>query len=215
MKKVKGELIIMSLCIAMNNPGQFVVIAADGRIMRDTTIVNDNHQKLTMLPNNVSMFSSGAQDYCEELRSRVVSQVRLNTTIKELAHIVQKESVELFQHFEEENPHYFENDPNFCPLATILAFYDLERQESGFIEYCHSSHFTPHITTASKLTTRGVMQEGALEYLKEAFNGTDAIESVLNTFTYANGHDDRVGGSINVHVIHMNGTTQYTDVVTL
>uniref|UniRef100_UPI00403FAD01 hypothetical protein n=1 Tax=Paenibacillus sp. FSL H8-0332 TaxID=2954742 RepID=UPI00403FAD01 len=85
----------MSLCIAVNYPGNYVMIFGDGRITRGDKVVSDSHKKLTTLNDHVSMFCSGVQDYCEELRSIVSKQVSELTSIDQIASIVMRESREV------------------------------------------------------------------------------------------------------------------------
>jgi 20S proteasome alpha/beta subunit len=199
----------MSLCIAVNNPGNYVIISGDGRITRGNKIVSDNHKKLTTLNSHVSMFCSGVQDYCERLRSLVSKQVSDVTPIDQIASIVKRESRKVHQQFVEDCPTFYDGVSNRACLSMVLAFYDVEKNECGMIEYCHTDNFEPHITIGSEMTARGIAQEIALDYLPNHFDPYNAIESVLNTYKVISKDEKSVGGTIIVHVISQAGTNVY------
>lgn len=194
----------MSLCIALNNPKNFIIIAGDGRISKGGLIVRDDHKKLTVLTEHISIFISGAQDYCEELRSMVAAQVNQQISIEEVGLIVQKASVEVQEHFEEDYPDYLEVMPGFGALATVIAYYDAANGVSGMIEYDVRDGFIPHYTTNSEMTVRGVEREKVFAYM-----GSQFIEGVFSTFKYISSQTDDVGGTITLHVISANGTDAY------
>lgn len=199
----------MSLCIAVNNPGNYVMIFGDGRITRGNKIVSVNHKKLTQLNSHVSMFCSGVQDYSEELRSIVLKQVSDLTTIDQIASIVTRESRKVHQQFLTSYPTYYEINPGGACLATVLAFYNVTKNESGMIEYCHTDNFEPHITIAPMMTARGIAQDIALDYLPKHFDDYKAIESVLDTYKAITAQNDKVCGTIDFHVISTTGAKQY------
>ncbi|WP_282579782.1 hypothetical protein [Paenibacillus odorifer] len=204
----------MSLCIAVNNPEKFVIIGGDGRITKASEIVSDSHKKLTKLTNHVSMFCSGVQDYCEMLRSLVAKQVNESTPIEQIAKIVERESLRVHQQFLMEYPTYYDLIPDGACLATVLAFYDLDKGESGIIQYCHRNGFEPHITVGSEMSARGIGQDKALIYLPKHFNPQNPIESVLNMYRIIGEEEESVGGDISIHVISEVGTKEYVLEVT-
>jgi 20S proteasome, alpha and beta subunits len=199
----------MSLCIALNNPKNFVIIASDGRISKGGVIVRDDHRKLTLLTERISIFISGAQDYCEELRSMVEAQVNQQTSIEEVSLIVQKASVEVQERFEEDYPDYLEVMPGFGALATVVAYFDAANGVSGMIEYDVRDGFIPHYTTSSELKVRGVEREKVFAYMGSQFDPSNIIEGVFSTFKYISSQTDDVGGTITLHVISANGTDAY------
>ncbi len=187
--------------MVLNNPENFVLIASDGRIMQAGKILNDNHKKLTALTPRVSMFSSGAQDYCEDLREQVSKQIHNLSTINEISNIVCVLSNEIHNRFISSYPDYYKQVPDGAVLATLLAFYDEEADKCGYVQFCHTDNFEPHIVTASEATLRGLGQERGLSHLLGNFNPQKAIESVLDTFDFVGQDEDRVGGEITVHIV--------------
>ncbi|OMD80435.1 MULTISPECIES: hypothetical protein [Paenibacillus] len=199
----------MSLCIAVNNPGNFVIISGDGRITSASKIVSDSHKKLTKLTDHVSMFCSGAQDYCEMLRSLVAKQVNESTSIEQITRIVERESLRVHKQFLIDYPTYYDVVPDGACLATVLAFYDIDKGECGMIEYCHRSGFDPRIVVGSAMSARGGGQDKALIYLPKHFNPHNPIESVLNVYRIIGEEEESVGGDISIHVISEAGTKEY------
>ncbi|WP_340392479.1 hypothetical protein [Paenibacillus sp. FSL E2-0190] len=198
----------MSLCIAVNNPGNFVIISGDGRITSGSRIVSDSHKKLTKLTNQVSMFCSGVQDYCEILRSLVAKQVNEFTPIDQIAKIVERESLRVHEQFLMAYPTYYDVMPNGASLATVLAFYDLDKKECGMIEYCHRTRFEPRTIVGSAMSARGIGQDRALVYLPKHFDSQSPIESVLDTYRIIGEQEQSVGGDISIHVISEIGTNE-------
>ncbi|WP_419872912.1 hypothetical protein [Candidatus Pristimantibacillus sp. PTI5] len=199
----------MSLCIALNNPNNFTIISGDGRITKGNQLVRDDHKKLTKLTEYISMFCSGAQDYCEELRSIIKAQVNEHTSIHEVAFIVQKASQEIQKCFENEHASYLEQNPKFSALATVISYYDKATNQSGTIEYCHTDGFIPHDSRASTMTVRGLEREKVFEYLGNQIEPDRIIESVLNTFKYISGLNKDVGGTVTIHVVSLEGIDVY------
>ncbi|PWW02517.1 20S proteasome alpha/beta subunit [Paenibacillus cellulosilyticus] len=199
----------MSLCIAVNNPSNFVIIAGDGRTIKGSQVVSNNHQKLTRLTEHISIFISGVQSYCEVLRFRIACKVNEQTTIDEVAKIVQSESKVIHDEFIGICPMFYELNPKGAALATVVAFFDTKKKESGFIEYCHSDGFLPHFTKISKMTARGLRQEDVIDYLPKHFNPSESIQSILGAFNHIESLDGRVGGTIAVHVISEDGIDEY------
>lgn len=199
----------MSLCITLNIPDNYVIIASDGRTMQGNKIIRDDHKKLTKLTNTLSFFCSGVQDYCEELRSIVANQVNVHTPLQEVTRIVQKASLYVHERFVHDYPTYYQLEPIGAALATMLAFYDLKQGKSGFIKFCHSDGFQPHITTTSEATLRGVGQVQGLDYLVNNFNPYKVVESVLDTFDFVAGQDKRVGGTITLHILSKENITEF------
>jgi hypothetical protein len=199
----------MSLCIAVNNPENYVIICGDGRITKASEIVSDSHKKLTKLTNYVSMFCSGVQDYCEMLRSLVVKQVNESTSIEHIARIVESQSLKVHQQFLMDYPTYYDVVPDGACLATVLAFYNLDKGECGMIEYCHRIGFDPRITVGSAMSARGVEQDNVLDYLPKHFDPQNPIESILNTYKIIGEQEQSVGGNISIHVISQAGTKEY------
>ncbi|WP_136603810.1 hypothetical protein [Paenibacillus dokdonensis] len=200
----------MSLCIALNNPSaRFSIIAGDGRITSGEDILRDDHKKLTKLTEHASIFCSGAQVYCEELREMVEVQVNEQTSIEELGLIVQKASIEVQQRFEEDYPDYREVMPGFGALATVVAYYDAATDESGTLEFCVSDGFEPHDSRDSVLRVRGVEYEKVMDYFLSHFNPEQSIESVFVSFKYASSLNNNVGGTITLHVISKDGISTY------
>ncbi|ETT77500.1 20S proteasome subunit alpha or beta [Paenibacillus sp. FSL R7-277] len=172
-------------------------------------MVSDSHKKLTTLNSHVSLFCSGVQDYCEELRSIVTKQVSELTSIDQIASIVMSESRNVHQRFLIDYPTYYEVNSGAACLATVIAFYDVSKNESGMIEYCHTDNFEPHITIAPMMTARGIAQDIALDYLPKHFDAYKAIESVLDTYMVVINQNNKVGGTIDYHVISKSGAKQY------
>jgi hypothetical protein len=199
----------MSLCVALNNPSNFVIIAGDGRISKGGVIVRDDHRKMTKLTEHISIFISGAQDYCEQLRSMVAAQVNERTCIQELGLIVQKASIEVQERFEEDFPDYLEVMPGFGALATVIAYYDKTTNESGALEFCVTDGFRPNDSRDSILKVRGVEREKVFAYMGSQFDPSNIIEGVFGTFKYINSQTDDVGGTITLHVISAKGTDAY------
>lgn len=200
----------MSLCIAINNPfSKFAVIAGDGRITNNNVVVRDDHKKLTQLTSHISMFCSGAQDYCEELRSIVEGQINERTSIDELALLIQGACLEVQNHFDVEHPTYLSHNPGFAALATVVAYYDTNSNVCGTIEYCHSDGFVPHDSKESTMRVRGLEREKVFEYLGTHINPERIIENVFSTFKYIGGENGNVGGTITLHVLSPYGIDAY------
>lgn len=199
----------MSLCIAINNPSNYVMIAGDGRIMKGKKVISDNHKKLTRLTNKVSIFCSGAQDYCEELRIRIAHLVNEETSIDKIALIVQKESLLVHLRFILDYPTYYVHEPTGSGLAIILAYFDVEKNQSGFIQYSHSDGFEPHVITSSEVVVRGIGQQNGLDFLVNHFNPNQAVESLLDTFDFVGALEERVGGNITVHILSRENITEF------
>lgn len=199
----------MSLCIAVNNPENFVIICGDGRITSANKIVSDSHKKLTKLTNHVSMFSSGVQAYCEMLRSEVVKQINESTSLEDIASIVERESLKVHVQFLMDFPTYYDVVPGGACLATVLAFYNLDKGECGMIEYCHKNGFEPRNTVGSEMSARGFGQDEVLDYLPKHFSPQNPIESILNAYKMISEQEQSVGGDIIINVISRTGTKEY------
>lgn len=199
----------MSLCIALNNPySKFAIIAGDGRVTKNGELVRDNHLKVTKLTQYVSMFSSGAQDYCEVLRAKVSEQVKYDTGISDIALILEEVSKEVLKQFEKENPMYLVKNPGFCPLSTILVYYDVSKNETGMIEYCHTGE--TRRTTEAMVTARGENREELLSFFtNNQMDQNNIIETVFSLFKHINSFNKSVGGNTILHVVTPNGIYEY------
>lgn len=199
----------MSLCIALNNPySKFAIIAGDGRVTKNGELVRDNHLKVTKLTQYVSIFCSGAQDYCEALRETVSGQVNGDTTIDEIALIVEKVSKDVQEQFEKENPMYLVQNPEFSPLSTVLGYYDVSKNETGTIEFCHKEK--TRRTTGSIVTARGEDREGVLSFFhNNKIDQNNIVETVFNLFKHINSYNKYVGGDTILHVVTPSGIYEY------
>lgn len=199
----------MSLCIALNHPSsKFAIIAGDGRVTKNGELVRDNHLKLTALTKYVTMFCSGAQDYCEVLRAKVSERVNDNTSIDEIALIIEKCSKEVLEQFEKENPMYLVENPGFCPLSTVIVYYDVSKNETGMIEYCHTGE--TRRTTEAMVTARGENREEVLSFFQNnQMDQNNIIETVFNLFRHINSFNKNVGGDTILHVVTPNGIYEY------
>lgn len=200
----------MSLCIALNHPSsKFAIIAGDGRVTKNDELVRNNHVKVTALTQYISMFCSGAQDYCEVLRGKVYERVKYDTSIDEIALIVEEISKKVLEQFEKENPMYLVENPGFCPLSTILVYYDVSKNETGMIEYCHTGE--TRRTTEAMVTARGEDREGILSFfLNNQMDQSNIIETVFNLFKHINSFNKNVGGDTILHVATPNGIYEYS-----
>lgn len=203
----------MSLCIAMNNPGNFVVIAGDGRTTKSGVIVQEDHPKITMLTKNVAMFSSGIQDAAEELRSTVKGKINEDSPIEMITKIVQQESIKLHSKLLDKIPELKE----VClsggtTIATVLGFFDNETNTSGYVEFSHVNEFLPMIHTGPEVKTRGKGQDYALEtILNNHSKSMNPVENVFNTYRTVTCEEPQVGGVITVFYIGKQGTMQYQE----
>ncbi|WP_339838597.1 hypothetical protein [Paenibacillus sp. FSL R7-0272] len=200
----------MSLCIALNNPrSKFAIIAGDGRVTKNDELVRDNHVKVTALTQYVSMFCSGAQDYCEILRIKVSERVKYDTRIDEISVIIEEVLKEVLEQFEKENPMYLSDKPEFCPLSTVIGYYDVFKNETGTIEYCHKNK--TRRTTEAVVTARGEDREAVLTFfLNNQVDQNDIIDTVFDLFKYINSFNKDVGGDTILHVVTPNGIYEYS-----
>lgn len=200
----------MSLCIALNNPhNKFAIIAGDGRVTKDGNVVRDNHKKLTKLNKYVSMFSSGAQEYCESLREKISKRVTDDTSIDKIASIIEEVSKEIMVHFENDNPMFLLNHPEFSPLSTVVAYYDVTKNVTGTIEYCHKEN--TRWSTEATVTARGEDREAVLSFFQN--NQVDQnfiVETVFNLFKRINSYNKDVGGNTILHVVTPQGIFEYS-----
>ncbi|WDQ30448.1 hypothetical protein PTQ21_18595 [Paenibacillus marchantiae] len=199
----------MSLCIALNNPySKFAIIAGDGRVTKNGELVRDNHLKVTKLTHHVSMFCSGAQDYCEVLRGKVSERVNNDTSIDEIALIIEEVSRGVQEQFEKENPMYLVQNPEFSPLSTVLGYYDVSKNETGTIEFSHKEK--TRRTTGSMVTVRGEDREGVLSFFhNNQIDQNNIVETVFNLFKHINSYNKYVGGDTILHVVTPSGIYEY------
>ncbi|KJB84711.1 hypothetical protein AZ66_29225, partial [Paenibacillus sp. E194] len=147
----------MSLCILANNPGNYVVLASDGRVTRNNDIVRDDFKKLTKINEYVSIFTSGIVMCSEDLRNSIMLQAK-EKNIEEIALIASKESLRIHRQFFNDYPDYFK-DNDSAAMATLIAYFDVDKNESGYIKLCKSDDYSPHKVTTSTVQTSGYMQD--------------------------------------------------------
>lgn len=199
----------MSLALVVNNPSNYLIIAAEGRIMKGNEVVSNNHRKLTSLTDNVSLFSSGVQHCSEQLRTEVERRVNKDSTVEEIAKIIEYEAKKIHKQFTEEYPTYLMQSPNATSMSTIIGFFDMEKNESGYVKFCKSNDFKPEFITDSSMETSGLSQAKAQEYFLRIFSPDIAIDCVVDTFQYVGSIDCTVGGNLIIHVISSGGTNIY------
>lgn len=197
----------MSLCIAANKPGNFVIIAGDGRVIRGGEVVREDHKKLTRLTDYVSIYISGAQDYCEKLRKEIESKITKWKDVKEIARIVTEESRKVQVRFEIDHPYYLRD--NRAAIAIVLAYFDPRKNECGLFEYCHTKDFVPRVSKGPQITARGPQGENLQKYFIDNFNPSKPKECVFKTFEYAESLEKAIGGVVTMHVISKNGIEEF------
>ncbi|RUT43263.1 hypothetical protein EJP82_20830 [Paenibacillus anaericanus] len=202
----------MSLCIVANNPYmKYLVIASDGRITKYGEVAGDDFKKLTLINEHVSIFTSGIVTCAEELRTVVTSKSK-DKNIDEIAMIAQEESIRINNDFHFKYPNYFEGN-NRTDMATIIGFFDIHRNESGYIKLCRSDGYTPHKIIDSSVQTSGYSQDLAMSYFLDHFNGSEPCEPMYDAFKYVSESDNSVGGVMKMHVISNQGTSIYQAVI--
>ncbi|PJN64566.1 hypothetical protein PAEAM_06520 [Paenibacillus sp. GM1FR] len=170
-------------------------------------MVWDNHIKETELTQYISMFSSGAQDYCEILRGKVKVSGKVNdqTSIDEIALIVEEVSKDDQYQFEKENPMYLVKNPEFSPLS---GYYAASKNVTGTIEYCHKEKMRR--ISVSMVTVRGEDREEVLSFFQNnQMDQNNIVETVFNLFKHINRLNKNVGGDTILHVVTPNGIYVY------
>ncbi|MDG0875192.1 hypothetical protein L5D93_23320 [Paenibacillus thiaminolyticus] len=202
----------MSLCILANNPGNYVVLASDGRVTRNNDIVRDDFKKLTKINEYVSIFTSGIVMCSEDLRNSIMLQAK-GKNIEEIALIASKESLRIHRQFLNDYPDYFK-DNDSAAMATLIAYFDVDKNESGYIKLCKSDDYSPHKVTTSTVQTSGYMQDIAKDYfLKNYRKDNNPCITMHSVLKYINEIDKSVGGTMTLHVISRNGTDTYQAVI--
>lgn len=205
-------MISMSLCIAMNNPGKFTIMAGDGRVVLNgnSKIIKDDQRKITQLTDHVVMFSSGVEYLAEELRSIVERKTYPNITINEMTEIVQCESLRLHKELLRKHPWYSDELlKGHTSIATLLGYYDINTNTCGYIEYSHINNFKPMFYNGSSLKTRGIGQDYALEILLDNHSrGMEPVSNILNAYKLTSLKESKVGGNIVVCIINDKGTVE-------
>ncbi|ACL76185.1 20S proteasome subunit alpha [Ruminiclostridium cellulolyticum] len=197
----------MSLCVAMNNPKNFVYIASDGRIRNiGNRLISDNHNKITKITDHVLLFASGVQGAADYVAKKVKKEVNEQTPISEIFTLVQNESRKCHEDYLKRYPEL----NRFCnsghtTIAAILAYYDLKQNICGYVEYSHVNGFIPMVHNDSELKTRGMGQDFALELILKNFSNIQPVDNIVNAYRQVSQKEDAVGGKITIYCIDRNG----------
>ena len=201
----------MSLCIAMNNPGNFILLAGDGRIIRNDKIIKDNHDKVTKLNSHAVIYTSGVQEAAEELRESIKSKINDYTRIEAIAKLVQQESLRIHQKFLKKKPEI----ETYCngghtTMATLIGFYDILTNTSGYYEFRHIDNFQPIMNINSEVKTWGIGQDYALKVLLNNHSfGMEPTNNILNVYDVVSLTERKVGGAITIYTVNRSGVKKF------
>ncbi|AEY66355.1 20S proteasome subunit alpha [Clostridium sp. BNL1100] len=197
----------MSLCVAMNNPKNFVYLASDGRIRNiGNSLISDNHNKITKITEHVLLFASGVQGAADYVAKKVKKEVSEQTPINEIFTLVQNVSRKCHEDYLKRYPDLKKYcDSGYTTIAAILAYYDVENNISGYVDYCHTDSFIPIVHNDSELKTRGMGQDLAMKLILRDFSNIQPVENIVNAYRQVSQKEDAVGGKITIYCIDRNG----------